>query len=158
MFITIIVMLYSWYFYFTTVSIPTVSISAINMHHYYYYYYYYYYHYHHYYYHHHFSDFTPTVGQPILLLCEVTTVRGITSRVYFVWSCGDLLYYDETSFTVNNSQVYTSIYYIPQVNTFDEGRVFQCEGIIQTIPPKSNTNTLTLDVTGQCILLCNFSV
>ena len=139
-------------FYFTTVSIPTVSISAINeMYHYYYYYYYYYY-------HHHFSDFTPTVGQPIFLLCEVTTVRGITSRVGIVWSCGGLLYYDETPSTVNNSQVYISSYYIPQVNTSDEGRVFQCEGIIQTTPPKSNINTLTLDVTGQCILLRSFSV
>ena len=46
---------------FFSVPIPTVSVTALN---------------------------TQTVGQSLTLQCEVTTVRGITSRVDIVWSSG----------------------------------------------------------------------
>ena len=121
-------------FYFIKVSIPTVSVSAKSVHPY----------------------STLTVGQSLTLQCEVTTVRGITSGVYIAWN--GFLYLDETPSIVNNSQVYTNSYYISQVSTSDDCRVIQCQGIIQTSPSKSIINTLTLDVTGQCILVCSFSV
>ena len=95
-----------------------------------------------------------TVGQSLTLQCEVTTVRGITSRVDIVWSSGTELNRTNnvSSTTMDNSLVYTDSYNILQLSTTDEGRVIQCEGIIQTTLPQSNTNTVTLDVTGQCVL------
>ena len=111
------------------VPIPTVSVTAPN---------------------------TQTVGQSLTLQCEVTTVRGITSRVDIVWSSGGTELQrmnGVSSTTMGNSLVYTNSYTISQLNTTDEGRVIQCQGIIQATPSQSNTNNVTLNVTGQCVLL-----
>ena len=96
-----------------------------------------------------------TVGQSLTLQCEVTTVRGITSRVDIVWSSGGTVLErmdNVSSTTMGDSLVYTDSYTISQLNTTDEGRVIQCEGIIQATSPQSSINTITLDVTGQCVL------
>ena len=103
---------------------------------------------------------TQTVGQSLTLQCEVTTVRGITSRVDIVWSSGGtvLRRMNDTTATTDNSLVYTDSYTISPLSTTDEDRVIQCEGIIQATPSQSNTNTLTLDVTGQLVLVFNMSI
>ena len=100
---------------------------------------------------------TQTVDQSLTLQCEVTTVRGITSRVNIVWSSNGTeieRMNNVLSTTMDNSLVYTDAYTISQLSTNDDGRVIQCEVVIQTTPSQSTTNTLTLDVTGQCILVC----
>ena len=95
------------------------------------------------------------VGQPLMLQCNVTTVRGITSKVDIVWSSGGTVLRrinGTTATTVNNSQVYTDYYTIKLLRTSDEGRVIQCEGIIQATPSLSSTNNITLlDFIGECI-------
>ena len=58
---------------------------------------------------------TQTVGQSLTLQCEVTTVRGITSRVDIMWSSdGTTLrrINDTTAITMDNSLVYTDSYTI----------------------------------------------
>ena len=97
---------------------------------------------------------TQTVGQSLTLQCNVITVRGITSRVDIVWSSGGTVLerMNDTTATTDNSLVYIDSYTISPLNTTDEGRVIQCEGIIQATQSQSNTNTLTLDVTGKCVL------
>ena len=54
-----------------------------------------------------------------------------------------------TATTMDNSLVYTDFYIISQLSTTDDGRVIQCEGIIQATPSQSNTNMVTLNVTGK---------
>ena len=123
--------------FFTKVSIPTVSINvtAPNM---------------------------PKVGQPLMLECKVTTMRGITSKVDIVWSSNgtELRRLNGTTpTTVNDSQVYSDYYTIKLLRTFDKGRVIQCEGIIRATTSISSTNNLTLlDFTGQCILALVFNM
>ena len=58
---------------------------------------------------------------------------------------------DITPTTVGISLVYRDSYTISQLSTTDEGRVVHCQGIIETTPSQSITETLTLDVTGQYI-------
>ena len=58
-----------------------------------------------------------------------------------------------SSTTMDNSLVYTDSYTISQLSTTDEDRVIQCQGIIQATPSQSNTYNVTLNVTGQCVLL-----
>ena len=81
----------------------------------------------------------------------MNTVRGITSRVDIVWSSNGLeiqrSYGINVSFSRNNSTLYTSIYTIPQLNTTDDGKVYQCEVVINTSPPVMATSSVTLDVT-----------
>ena len=110
--------------FFTLVPAPTVSVTA---------------------------PITQTVGQSLTLQCEVTTVRGITSRVDIVWSSGgsELQRKENvTSTTMNNSLIYTDSYTISQLITTDEGRVIQCEVVINAIPSVIVNNNITLDVTG----------
>ena len=114
-------------YYFTTVPTPTVSVTALN---------------------------TQTVGQSLTLQCEVTTVRGITSRVDIVWSSdGTELerMNNVSSTTMNSSLVYTGSYTISQLSTTDDGRVIQCEGVINASPLVVVGDSITLDVMGKCL-------
>jgi len=94
-----------------------------------------------------------TVGQSLTLECNVTTVRGITSKVDIVWSSnGSILKRTERfnySFTSNTSVSYTDSYTIPQLNTADEGRNFQCEIIINATSSVTASDSVTLNVTGK---------
>ena len=92
-----------------------------------------------------------TVGQSLTLQCEVTTVRGITSRVDIVWSSGgtELQRMNNVSSTMmSNSLVYTNSYTISQLSTTDDGRVIQCEVVINADQPVTDNDVVTLDVTG----------
>ena len=93
-----------------------------------------------------------TVGQSLTLQCEVTTVRGITSRVDIVWSSGGELrrVNNANSIMDNGSLVYTDNFtVIQQLSTGDDGDFFQCSGVINTSPPVTITDGITLDVTGK---------
>ena len=93
-----------------------------------------------------------TVGQSLTLQCEVTTVRGITSRVDIVWSSGGTVLRrinGTTATTMDNSLVYTDSYTISQLSTTDDGRVIQCEVVINTSPPIQNDDKNALDITGK---------
>ena len=97
---------------------------------------------------------TQTVGQSLTLQCEVTTVRGITSRVDIVWSSDgtELQRTNGTTVTtMGNSLVYTNSYTISQLSTTDEGRVIQCEVMINSSLPVMVNNSVTLDVMGMWI-------
>ena len=96
---------------------------------------------------------TQTVGQSLTLQCEVTTVRGITSRVDIVWSSGDLLRsangVSSSTVTMDNLLVYTDSYIISQLSTTDDGRMIQCEGVINASPSVMASDVITLDVAGE---------
>ena len=91
-----------------------------------------------------------TVGQPLILQCEVTTVRGITSRVDIVWSSNDTeLQRNIVLSQINDSLVYMDTYNNPLLNTTDDGRVIQCEVVINVSPSVTANDNITLDVTGK---------
>ena len=97
-----------------------------------------------------------TVGQSLALQCEVTTVRGITSRVDIVWSSNGIVLRrvnGTIATTMDNSLVYTDSYNISQLSTTDDGRVIQCDVVINASPPVMASNNLTiLGVGGEFIL------
>ena len=80
-------------------------------------------------------------------------MRGITSRIDIEWSIGNTtLQITEgvnVTSTESDSVIYTNIYNITQVSTFDDDRVYQCKVIINTIPELMTTDSITLDVTGK---------
>ena len=95
---------------------------------------------------------TQTVGQSLTLQCEVTTVRGITSRVDIVWSSGGTvlrMMNDVSLTTMSNSLVYTDSYSISQLNTTDDDKVIECEVVINASPSIMASDSTTLDVTGK---------
>ena len=95
---------------------------------------------------------TQTVGQPLMLECTLTTVRGVSSRVDIVWSsnASDISIIEGVNETIisTNSVVYRAYYTIPLLSTTDDVRVYQCKVVINTSPPVMATGSVTLDVTG----------
>ena len=92
------------------------------------------------------------VGQSLTLQCEVTTVRGITSRVDIVWSSNDILLRrinDTIATTMDNSLVYTDSYIVTMLSTSYNGRIIECEIIINVNPPIMATDNFTLSVDGE---------
>ena len=92
------------------------------------------------------------MSQSLPLQCEVTTVRGITSRVDIVWSSNGIVLRrinNTTATTTDNSLVYTDSYIIPYSSTRDDGRVIQCEAVINATPLKVVNDSITLDITGE---------
>ena len=98
-----------------------------------------------------------TVNQSLTLQCEVTTVRGITSQVDIFWSSGGIGFerrIDISLTIMNYSLVYTDSYTIPRLSTTDDGRVIQCEVVINSSPSVMATDSITLDVSGEiCVFL-----
>ena len=98
------------------------------------------------------SPSSQTVGQSLILQCEVTTVRDITSRVDIVWSSGGTELErtnNMASTTTDNSLVYKDLYIIALLSTVDDGRVIQCEVVINAIQLVMASNSITLAVTGK---------
>ena len=98
-----------------------------------------------------FAPANQTVGQLAILECTVFSVRGITSRVDIVWSSNGtvLKRTDNVSFVVDNT-TYLDSYTISQLSTTDEGRVIQCQVVINASSPVMANGTNTLNVTGEC--------
>ena len=95
---------------------------------------------------------TQTVGQSLTLQCEVTTVRGITSRVDIVWSSDNTELERINNITVsmvNLSVVYSENYTISQLSTSDHGRIIQCDVVINN--SIRNTGTNELNVLGKFV-------
>ena len=93
------------------------------------------------------------VGQPLILKCNITAVRGITSRVDITWSSDGLeLKRTEgvnTSSLTSNSAFYTDLYEITQLSTVDEDKTYECEVLVTATLSVMGTNNITLDVTGK---------
>ena len=100
-----------------------------------------------------------TVGQSLILECDVTTVRGITSRVVIMWNSDgsgesgvDIIGAVNTTSITNNSMLFTDTYIIPQLSTADENKEYQCEVLIDTDSPVMATDSVTLNITGKYIV------
>ena len=96
------------------------------------------------------------VSQSLLLEANVTTVRGITSRIDIEWSIGNTILQRtegvNITFTESDSVIYEDIYNITEVSTLDDGRVYQCKVIINTNPQLMATDRITLNVTGKYLV------
>ena len=92
-----------------------------------------------------------TVGQSLTLPCNVTTVRGINGTVDFMWSSNGTVLRRTNGTAIDNSVEYTDSYTISQLNITDDGRVIQCEVVINASLAVMANDSITLDVTGMYI-------
>ena len=83
----------------------------------------------------------------------MTTVRGITSRVDVVWRRNNLIVYSKDgisiSTTTKDSLVHTDWYTITQLNTSDNGVMYQCEVVINASPKITINRSIILDIAGK---------
>ena len=93
-----------------------------------------------------------TAGQSLLLECIVTTVRGLSSSTDIIWN-RDGVEIKRTleasiSSSTSSSILYRDFYNISLLTTAEEGRVYQCVGVVNTIPNLSSESSITIDVFG----------
>ena len=97
------------------------------------------------------------VGQPLKLECAMSTPRGISSKVDLVWSRDgvEVEHINDISSNFSSPEVvvYTNIYSIPLLGTYDDDIVYECEVIINSSPILKFTDNVTLDVTGMCAMI-----
>lgn len=80
---------------------------------------------------------TKTVGQSLVLECNVTTINDITDSVVILWSSDDIeptRAVNNTNPITSNTTLYTGYYTIPQLRTTDSDRVYQCSVVINESP------------------------
>ena len=87
------------------------------------------------------------IGSPLLLRCDVSTVKGITSSVDIVWMDGDGNETIRTLVAADNTthNIYSDNYTIPALSEKENGTKYQCKAII-------NASTLveaTSDIVGK---------
>ena len=93
------------------------------------------------------------VGDPLLLECIVTTVRGITSSVDIVWSANDEEVRRASGVsgeTVDNLVMYTSVH---NVSSKPNGNVYSCIVVING--DSLSIATYTIGKNQSLIFLCN---
>ena len=97
------------------------------------------------------------VGRPLKLECSMSTPRGISSRVDIVWSRDgvevDRINDISSNFSSPEIVVYTNVYTIPLLGTYDDDIVYECEVIINSSPILKITNDVLVNVTGMCTLV-----
>ena len=95
-----------------------------------------------------------TVGQSLRLECNVTAVRGITSKVDMLWfsNGSEIKRIEGVNFSSisNNSELvqFTDFYIIPQLTTADENTSYQCEVLIDANLSIKTVESISLNVTG----------
>ena len=92
------------------------------------------------------------VGQPLILECIVTTVRGINSQVDIVWSnsTNDMKRDNVSEYMENSNYVlYRDYLNISQLTTDNNNVTYECKVIINANPLIKATNTFILHVNSK---------
>jgi len=103
------------------------------------------------------APITQTVGQPLVLICNATTVRGIISPVDVVWirdSSTLRRISNVSSTTVGSSLFYMNSYTIPSLSVDDDEVEYECRLVVHTPVEIRVSDSVMIDVTGKtCLLL-----
>ena len=93
------------------------------------------------------------VGQSLILRCRVNTVRPFTDLdvLTFVWSSGNV-----TLRMMNQTGQTQDHYVISQLNTSNEGQVYKCDVMTNTIPLVTVSATIALNLTGKPCITCSY--
>jgi len=93
------------------------------------------------------------VGDPLLLECNITTVRGITSSVDIVWITNDeevKTVKNVSGETADNSVVYRSIYNDSEIS--QDNKTYQCTVMINASPVINATDIFVCKLYIYCSL------
>ena len=96
------------------------------------------------------------VGQPLMLECAMSTSRGNNSRIDIVWIRDgvevECINDVSSNFSSLEVVVYTNIYTIPLLGTYDNDVVYECEVMINSSPAFIIRDNVTLDAIGMNLI------
>ena len=92
-----------------------------------------------------------TVGDTLTLTCSVNAVQGVITMANIIWTSSLTELQRIDGERLGDMLVYTNNYTIPILNTSDDGRIYHCKVVvISTTPSIMATDSITLDVIGEC--------
>jgi len=92
------------------------------------------------------------VGQPLFLECTVNIACIIRGEVTVVWSVDGMELRSTRSVDYTESSVaYVENYTIPQLRSSDNGKLYQCEVMINTSVLVTAAANLTIALSGKCL-------
>ena len=83
------------------------------------------------------------VGESLILRCNVITGRYSGDLLNYTWSSNNA-----TVRTANQTEETLDHYFISQLNTSNDGQVYQCKVFVDTTPSVTGIGTITLNLTG----------
>ena len=94
----------------------------------------------------------PSIDQPLVLQCNATIVRGITSTVDIIWTTGNTQVRRVNNVTassnINSSSIYNDSFIIPSLNLSDIGSVYECEVVINLVVPIADKTDFNVSIPG----------
>ena len=93
-----------------------------------------------------------TIGDPLILDCTVTAVRGISSSVDIIWTTGGRevrRVYNATADIEIDYAIYTDSFEISSLSAIDNGREYQCTAVINAYQPVRSSDQITLMFPGE---------
>ena len=95
-----------------------------------------------------------TIGDPLILDCTVTAVRGISTSVDIIWTAGPgyeviSRVYNITANVEGDSAIYTNLFTISSLSAIDNGREYQCTVVINASQPVNGSDQITLFFPGK---------
>ena len=88
-----------------------------------------------------------TVGQSLTLECRIEAVKDIDSTVDIIWTTGNTEVRRVENIPAYLISNYSDFFTIPILSRSDNNREYQCEVIINTSPPVTGNDNITLNVT-----------
>ena len=89
------------------------------------------------------------VGQSLILRCSVITGRYTGDSLNFTWSRNNTILR-----TTTQTEQTQDHYFISQLNTSNDGQVYQCEVFVDTATPVMGNGTIALNLTGRYQTSC----
>ena len=97
-------------------------------------------------------------GQPLMLQCNATIGRVITSTVDIIWTTDNAQVRRVNNVTasshINSSFIYNDSFIIPSLNISDIGRVYECEVLINSVLPTSAKAEIIISISSMCMHIC----
>ena len=100
---------------------------------------------------------SPEIYRPLILQCNATIVRGITSTVDIIWTTGNTQVRRVNNVTassnINSSSIYNDSFIIPSLNVSDIGSVYECEVVINSVLPSTAKADFSVPIPGTYVHL-----
>ena len=100
----------------------------------------------------------PLINQPLVLQCTATTVGNITNTVDIIWTTGNTqvrrVNNVRASSNINSSSIYNDSFIIPSLNVSDNGSVYECEVVINSVLPTRAKTDFNVSIPG--MYMCMF--
>ena len=97
------------------------------------------------------------IYQPLMLQCNATIVRGITSTVDIIWTTDNIevrrVNNVTASSSINSLSIYNDSFIISSLSINDIGNVYECEVLVNSILPNSAKSDVIIPIPGMCMYI-----